>query len=64
MKQFYSPLRVLTRPDRKWSKAFSLAVLLLSCFPLLSKAGSFNITNGAIITSCSDYFYDPGRALF
>lgn len=36
------------------------ALVLLSGIPLLSKAGSINMTNGVVTTSCSDYFYDSG----
>ena len=37
-----------------------LFLLLLALMPFSGIAGSFNMTNGIVTTSCSDYFYDSG----
>lgn len=48
------------RSQRSSRLLWLFLIFLVSIMPLSSIAGSFNMTNGVVATSCSDYFYDSG----
>lgn len=60
MKQFYSLLQAGKFPPKRNSGVFTLSLLFLALFPFWVKAGTLTMSNGAVITSCSDNFYDSG----